>query len=87
LSAASKAGSVDAAVLDTRQVWFHETGFVETPVYDRAEIPLGAEFSGPAVIEQMDATTVIPPGAKVANDRFGNLMVQIPSTASAGGKE
>ena len=87
LSASAEADNIDRAILERRQVWFQETGFVETPVYGRASIPLEAEFIGPAVVEQMDATTVIPPGAKVKNDRFGNLMVSIPSTASAGGKE
>jgi N-methylhydantoinase A len=84
---ASGGGSLSAARIETRPVWFHDTGFVETPVYDRAGIPLEAEFSGPAIVEQMDATTVIPSGAKVKNDRFGNLMIRIPSTTGAGEKE
>lgn len=46
-----------------RPVWFQATGFVDTPVYLRDSLPLGACIEGPAVIEQMDATTVLPPSA------------------------
>ncbi|MBX6370435.1 MAG: hypothetical protein IRZ04_20895, partial [Rhodospirillales bacterium] len=41
------------------------------------ELPLGAEFDGPAIIEQLDATTVIEPGNKVRVDGLGNLVVMV----------
>ena len=75
LKVESSGGRIDDAIVESRPVWFLDQGFVETKVYDRSRVPLAAQFSGPAVIEQMDATTVIPPDAKVHNDEFGNLMV------------
>jgi N-methylhydantoinase A len=39
-----------------------ETGDVDTPIYDRATLCAGARLSGPAVITQLDTTTIIPPG-------------------------
>jgi N-methylhydantoinase A len=59
-----------------RRVWF-ESGWKTTPIYRRAQLAPKGHFSGPAIIEQMDATTVIEPGNKVAVDRFGNLVVTV----------
>jgi N-methylhydantoinase A len=58
----------------SRQVWF-EGGFRETPVYRRESLP--AEIEGPAIIEQLDCTTVLEPGNRLTVDRFGNLLVEI----------
>ncbi|WP_396613893.1 hydantoinase/oxoprolinase family protein (plasmid) [Haloferax sp. S1W] len=33
----------------------------DTPVYDRRTIPAGVQFSGPAILEQDESTTVVPP--------------------------
>ncbi len=65
------------AIRDRRPVWFAETGFVETPVYDRTLLPVAGDFSGPAIVEQMDATTVVPPGAEAGTDAFGNLIIEV----------
>jgi N-methylhydantoinase A len=59
-----------------RRVWFAE-GWLETPVYRRDDLPLGAAFEGPAIIDQLDATTVIEPGNAVRMDELGNLVVRI----------
>ena len=68
--------------MEVRDVWFPGTGFVQTPVYDRARLPVRG-LEGPAIIEQMDSTTVVPPGAHVHPDRFGNLLIEVaPSNAS-----
>ena len=55
----------DAARPDhVRPVWFDGVGFVDTPVYRRDLAPRGARIEGPAIIEQMDATTVLPPATE-----------------------
>ena len=43
-------------------------GFDETPVYDRYALAPGDRFAGPAIIEEREATTVVPPGDNVAID-------------------
>jgi N-methylhydantoinase A len=58
-----------------RRVWFD--GWHETPVYWRDHLPLDLALHGPAIIEQMDATIVIDPGAVVRADADGNLIVEI----------
>jgi len=60
-------------VAENRRVWFAETGFVQTPVYERDQLPVGWRATGPAIIEQMDATTVVPPKAIIHNDALGYL--------------
>ena len=70
--AADLAGARNAV----RPVWF-EGGFCETPIYQRELLPLDAQFTGPAVIEQLDCTTVIEPGNRVQLDAYGNLLVEI----------
>ena len=74
------AASLDAARAGRRRVWF-ESGWHETPLFRREALPPGADFAGPAVIEQLDATTIIEPGDRVAIDPLGNLLVAIGGSA------
>lgn len=68
--------SLQDALKSTRPVYFNsETGFVDTPVYDRTSLPTTATFQGPAVIEERDSTTVVLTGWSVEVDQFGNLLV------------
>ena len=52
-------------------------GYVMTPVFDRAALTAGWETKGPVIIEQLDSTTVVLPGQRVKNDRFGNLIIDV----------
>ncbi len=49
----------------------------ETPVVRRDDLPAGASFTGPAVIVESTATTVVPPGARCTVDRLGNLEISM----------
>jgi N-methylhydantoinase A len=60
-----------------RPVWFGK--WVDTPVYWRDHLPLDLNLQGPAIIEQMDTTSVIEPGATVTSDADGNLIVEVAS--------
>ncbi len=64
------------APAETRPVWF-PGGWRETPVYARDRLPADAALTGPAVVEQMDATTVLHPGDAAAQDGDGNLIVTV----------
>jgi N-methylhydantoinase A len=46
------------------------------PVYDRARLTPAGKIAGPAIIEQMDATTYVLPGQTCAVDRYGNLIIR-----------
>jgi N-methylhydantoinase A len=60
----------------TRPVWF-DGGWLDTPIYVREHLPAGAAFVGPAIVEQLDCTTVVEPGNRVALDPIGNLIVSV----------
>jgi N-methylhydantoinase A len=58
-----------------RPVWFATTGFVDTPIYQRDALSRIDRLLGPAIIEQMDTTTVVPPGWIVTIDAMANLLL------------
>lgn len=70
-----RATTVEAACLGTRQVWFDGIWHA-TPVYARERLPLDAVVEGPALMEQFDATIVVPPGARAEGDPRGNILIQ-----------
>jgi N-methylhydantoinase A len=70
------ARNISAVARGTRQVHFLGVGFVRCPIYDRMAIPEGLATPGPAVIEQMDTTTIVFPGQKFEHDGTGNLILQ-----------
>jgi N-methylhydantoinase A len=59
-----------------RPVWFDGLAPLDTPVHDRAALGPGHEFTGAAVIEQLDATTLLGPGDHCRVDDAGNLLVE-----------
>lgn len=72
--AGSDAGS---AIVGRREVWMPETGdFVDAAVYARDRLQAGNVFTGPAIIDQMDATTVVLPGMKARVDSFLNIILE-----------
>ena len=73
-------GDLKQAVVEKRRVWFPGDGYVATLVYDRDRLPADARITGPAIVEQMDTTTVVPPRANVRVDRAGYLHVSLEST-------
>jgi N-methylhydantoinase A len=79
--AALRRGTLQQALIDKRKVWFMESGFLTTPVYDRALLPAECRVIGPAIIEQMDATTVVPPKARLKNDALGYLHLELEPLA------
>jgi N-methylhydantoinase A len=78
LAATERAATLDAARLGTRRVWFSD-GWHETPIYAREKLPLDATLNGPAILEQLDCTTVVEPGDTVRQDRLGNLLISVSS--------
>jgi N-methylhydantoinase A len=59
-----------------RRAFFEDSaGFVDCPVYERHDLRPGDRLRGPAVIEQMDATTVVPPGFLASVDDALNLFL------------
>lgn len=73
---AGRAKTLDEARREIRPVWYAGTWY-ETPVYAREKLPLDAIIEGPAILEQMDATTVLEPGDRARSDADGNIIIEI----------
>ncbi|HEV7819615.1 MAG TPA: hydantoinase/oxoprolinase family protein [Burkholderiales bacterium] len=68
------------APTNVRKVYFDGMdGFVECPVYDRHALLPDDCFDGPAIVEQMDCTTVVPPDFGVRVDEADNLLLKLIS--------
>jgi N-methylhydantoinase A len=76
LPAAEGSGKPKDALKTRRMVWFDGLTGAEAPVFERDLLGVGATLSGPAIVEQMDATTVIPAGWQAEVDAFGNLILE-----------
>lgn len=68
-------GGSGGAVTGQRPVYFVESGWLETPVYDRKGLGMGDAFEGPAIVTQYDSTIVILAGQRVSVDGYGNLVI------------
>jgi N-methylhydantoinase A len=60
-----------------RRVYFGpELGWRQTPIIDRPDLMTSRE--GPCIVEEYDATCVIPPGARASLDVHGNIVIDLP---------
>jgi N-methylhydantoinase A len=74
------AGSDDATAArkeERRVVFLDQQGPMPCPVYDRARLAPGHRLNGPAIVEQVDSTTVVYPGQEVLVDEYRNLLVRV----------
>ena len=76
IAAAAPKATLAQAETGRREVWF-DGRRMDTPVYRREWLPEGAKLAGPAIIEQLDCTTVIEPGNHAELDSIGNLIVSV----------
>jgi N-methylhydantoinase A len=77
--ALAKAGasSADTRRKATRRAYFPEArGYADTPVYDRYELAAGTSLTGPAIVEERESTTVLPPGVTATVDEYANLIAE-----------
>ena len=76
MSAKEQKNTIDECRTGSRKVWF-ESGWQETPIYNREFLPVKAKFKGPAVIEQLDTTIIVEPENQVEVDLEGNLIISL----------
>lgn len=69
------AGQKQSTPADIRTVWFQGQG-MGTPFYERSHLVKDQIISGPAIVEQLDSTIVIPPGFQAAVDALGNIIIE-----------
>ena len=62
----------------TRNVWFpNQKTAIDTPVYDRYALPVGQKFDGPAIIEEMESTTVVGLDSTFEVDGHRNILIEL----------
>jgi N-methylhydantoinase A len=68
--------SITSAVKGMRRVYFDARNPVEATVYERDGLDIGVRISGPAIVEQFDATTIVPAGWTGRVDPMRNLILE-----------
>jgi len=67
-----------AATKGSRPAYFPDAGgFIETPLFDRYRLPVGAVVTGPAIVEERESTVVVGPDARLTVDEERNLVVDL----------
>ena len=56
---------------------------VRTAIYDRGRLRPGMELEGPAIVNELSSTTVLPPGSRGTVDRFQNIVIETQSGSSS----
>ena len=78
----AKAASTPAAggLKGRRRAYFPEAGgWVDCPIYDRYKLAAGLQLAGPAIVEERESTSVLPPGVVATVDEYANLIVELPA--------
>ena len=74
-AAAGRSADARTALTGQRQVYFRNEP-MNSDIYDRDRLGQGNVFSGPAIVEQLDSTTVVWPGQRASVDALGNLILE-----------
>src|SRR5262249_32035044 len=72
----SGAAVAEATRQTSRRAYFGEQGWLDTPVLARADLRGGR--AGPLIVEEYDATCLVPPGARAELDAAGNIVIELP---------
>ena len=67
---------LSAEVPSARPAWFPGDGWIDTPVVDRAGLGAVAR-NGPFIVQEYDATCLVPRGACARLDEFGNVVMTV----------
>ena len=71
----AKGGAVEDAIVGRQEVDVDEQRRL-CPVYDRSKLGAGAVLRGPAIVRQLDSTTVLFPDQVAEVDKYGSLVVR-----------
>lgn len=69
-------GDVASTLKEVRAVRFGDRE-VDCPVYERYGLPIGAEVAGPAVLDQLDTTVLLPPETRAVVTEAGSLLITL----------
>jgi len=66
--------------------FYYEGAWHAANIYDRAKLHAGLQVEGPAIVGEMDSTTVVLPGYIAEVDTVGNLLINPASSSAKGGQ-
>ena len=73
----SKGKASDALIGNPRSIYWREAErWLDTPIYARGKMLPGAVVEGPAIVEQVDSTIVLPPDTSTSVDQYLNLVIE-----------
>lgn len=72
---ASAEGSIEQAAVGTSPIYY-EGKMHDATLYQREALCPGHRISGPAIVMEMDSTTVVFPGYQATVDKVGNLLIE-----------
>jgi N-methylhydantoinase A/oxoprolinase/acetone carboxylase beta subunit len=76
--AKASASPVAGGLKGRRRAYFPETGgWIDCPVYDRYGLAAGMQIPGPAIVEERESTSVLPPATMATVDDYANLLVTV----------
>ncbi|MGI8712283.1 MAG: hydantoinase/oxoprolinase family protein [Solirubrobacteraceae bacterium] len=67
----------DGSPVGRREVYVRAAGPAPIQIFDRATLPAGTVIAGPAIVHQVDSTTLVPEFASAAVDEHGNIILTI----------
>ncbi len=68
--------SLEQCVKEVRPVIFEGAGKVDTQIYDREKLSPGMTVEGPAIIEEVSASSVVYPGMRASIDSYGDIIIE-----------
>jgi N-methylhydantoinase A len=80
IEAGSRAGRLEGALIGERKV-YADGRWRMANVFDRVKLPIGTRIEGPAIVQQIDATTFIDAAAVATVDDIGNLRIAVREAA------
>ena len=46
-------------------------------MYNRYDLSPGTNLEGPLVVEELESTTILPPGCKLSIDKYKNIIINL----------
>ena len=74
---AEAAGSAGSGSRSRNAYFGPGTGWIETPVIGRPDLGEGVAAAGPLIVEEYDATCLVPPGARASLDGYGSIVIDL----------
>jgi N-methylhydantoinase A len=70
---ATKSNLADAKIHDTK--FYYEEKWHDAAIFEREKLGVGSVVPGPAIVQEMDSTTLVLPGHAATVDKVGNLLI------------